>query len=123
MRSDSLPRKIELTQDASAFRETFLTQLRSVNIGSREFPEVIERMLASKEGVNVAMSLEGEDALTLVNVLDQVGKRMGTITTIINALSRLLRLRVRPSIFRGGLFASSGEFVAHGLSSQVLAYS
>ena len=74
MRSDSLPRKFKLTRDASAFRETFLAQLRSLNVESREIPEVIERMLASKEGVNVAMSLEGEDALTLVNILDQVGK-------------------------------------------------
>jgi hypothetical protein len=92
-------------------------------MGSREIPGTIERMLASKEGVNIAMSLEGEDALTLVNILDQVGKPIGTITILINALSRLLKLWARLSIFREGAFASFGEFVVHGPSSQVLAYS
>lgn len=31
-------------------------------------------MLGTQEGVTIAMSLTGEDALILVNVLDQVGK-------------------------------------------------
>jgi hypothetical protein len=31
-------------------------------------------MLASQEGMNIAMSLQGDDALTLVDVLDQVSR-------------------------------------------------
>ena len=44
----------------------------SVNIRSREFPNALTKMLASQEGVNTALSLQGEDALTLVDILDQV---------------------------------------------------
>jgi len=31
-------------------------------------------MLATQEGMNTAMSLQGDDALTLVDTLDQVSK-------------------------------------------------
>ena len=44
----------------------------SINIRSREFPSVLAKMLASQEGMNIAMSLQGDDALTLVDILDQV---------------------------------------------------
>ena len=44
----------------------------SVNIRSREFPNALTKMLASQEGVNTALSLQGEDAMTLVDILDQV---------------------------------------------------
>ena len=46
----------------------------SVNIGSREFPNILSRVLASQEGMNSAMSLQGDEALTLVDILDQVGR-------------------------------------------------
>ena len=44
----------------------------SLNIRSTEFPNVLTKMLGSPESVNTAMSLQGEDALTLVDILDQV---------------------------------------------------
>ena len=53
---------------------TFLTQLLSINIRSREFSNILTKMLASPEGVNTAMSLQGDDALTLVDILDRVSK-------------------------------------------------
>jgi hypothetical protein len=46
----------------------------SINIRSREFPNTLTKMLASQEGVNTAMSLQGDDALTLVDILDQVSR-------------------------------------------------
>ena len=46
----------------------------SINIGSREFSSTLARLLASQEGMNTAMSLQGDDALTLVDILDQVGR-------------------------------------------------
>ena len=46
----------------------------SINIGSREFPNILSRVLASQEGMNAVMSLQGDDALTLVDILDQVGR-------------------------------------------------
>lgn len=55
-----------------AFKNTFLTQLTSINIRSREFPNTLTKMLASQEGMNAAMSLQGDDAVTLVDILDQV---------------------------------------------------
>jgi len=55
-----------------AFKNTFLTQLNSINIRSREFPNALAKMLASQEGTNTTMALQGDDALTLVDVLDQV---------------------------------------------------
>lgn len=53
------------------FKNTFLTQLTTINIRSREFPNALTKMLASQESVNTALSLQGEDALTLVDILDQ----------------------------------------------------
>ena len=36
-------------------------------------------MLASQEGMNTAMSLQGDDAVTLADVLDQVSRLTGII--------------------------------------------
>ena len=57
-----------------AIRSTFLTQLTSVNIRSKEFSNTLTKILASQEGMNAAMSLQGDDALTLVGILDQVSR-------------------------------------------------
>jgi hypothetical protein len=43
-------------------------------------------MLASQEGMNTAMSLQGDDALTLVEILDQVSRPMAFGTP--NLISR-----------------------------------
>jgi len=48
----------------------------SINIRSREFPNTLTQMLASQEGINTAMSLQGDDAQTLVDILDQVSRQM-----------------------------------------------
>jgi len=48
----------------------------SINIRSREFPNTLTQMLASQEGINTAMSLQGDDAQTLVDILDQVSRLM-----------------------------------------------
>ena len=48
----------------------------SINIRSREFPNTLTKMLASQEGMNTAMSLQGDDAMTLVEILDQVSRPM-----------------------------------------------
>ena len=49
----------------------------TINIRSRGFPNALTKMLASPENVNTALSLKGEDALTLVDILDQVCKQAG----------------------------------------------
>ena len=46
----------------------------SINTRSNEFPNALTKMLASQEGMNAAMSLQGDDALTLVGILDQVSR-------------------------------------------------
>jgi hypothetical protein len=43
-------------------------------MGSREFTNTLTKMLVSQEGTNTVTSLQGDDALALVNVLDQVSK-------------------------------------------------
>jgi hypothetical protein len=51
----------------------------TTNIRSREFPNVLAKMLASRENVNVntaAMSLQGDDVMTLVEILDQVSPQI-----------------------------------------------
>ena len=48
----------------------------SINIRSGEFQNALTKMLASQEGVNTAMSLQGDDAVTLVDILDQVSSPM-----------------------------------------------
>ncbi|KAF9781279.1 kinase-like domain-containing protein [Thelephora terrestris] len=53
------------------FKNSFLAQLTSVNIRSRDFPNALTKVLASQEGVDTALSLRGDDALTLVDILDQ----------------------------------------------------
>jgi len=57
-----------------AFMNT-LTQLTSVGMGSRESQNTLTKILASQEGVNAAMSLRGDDVLTLVDTLDQVRRQ------------------------------------------------
>ena len=39
-----------------------------------EFTDTLANMLSSQEGVDTAMSLQGDDALTLVNTLDHVSR-------------------------------------------------
>ena len=51
-------------------------QLMSINMRSREFPTTLTTMLASQEGMNIAMSLQGDDALTLIAILDQASRPM-----------------------------------------------
>ena len=48
-------------------------QLTSTNVRSGESPSTLTGVLASQEGVNTAMSLQGGDALALADILDQVG--------------------------------------------------
>jgi hypothetical protein len=55
-------------------RSTFLTRLTSINTKSREFPAALAKILESQDGMDTAMSLQGDDALTLVDILDQVNK-------------------------------------------------
>jgi hypothetical protein len=50
----------------------FLAQFTSVDIKSKEFPITLAKMFASKEGMNAVMALRGDDAVTLVDILDQV---------------------------------------------------
>lgn len=61
--------------DGPAPRNTFLTQLKSIDTRSRKFHTGLTRMLASQENVNTAMSLQGDNALTLVDVLDQASRQ------------------------------------------------
>ena len=65
----------------------------TLNIRSREFPDTLTKMLASQENVNTALSLQDEDALTLVNILD------------LDQVSRLMRIGalhlIAPTGFRG----------------------
>jgi hypothetical protein len=49
-------------------------QLVSINVGSKEFPNTLARLLASQEGMVAAMSAQGDDALVLVDILDQVSR-------------------------------------------------
>ena len=60
--------------NVSALGNRFLAQLRSVDPKSKEFPEALVKMLSSKEAVNTAMSLRGDDFLTLVDILDHVSR-------------------------------------------------
>jgi hypothetical protein len=46
----------------------------SIDIRSREFPNTLVKALESPEGMSIAMSLQGGDASTLVDILDQVSK-------------------------------------------------
>jgi hypothetical protein len=50
----------------------------TVNIRSKDFPNALTKVLASQEGVNTALALQGDDALTLVDILDQVSRPMKT---------------------------------------------
>jgi hypothetical protein len=59
---------------ALAFKKTFFTQFVNINIRSRELPNVLTHTLTFRENVNVntSMSLQGDDVITLVEILDQV---------------------------------------------------
>jgi len=46
----------------------------SINIGSREFPNSLTEMLASQEGTETTISLQDDDASTLVEILDHVSR-------------------------------------------------
>ena len=48
----------------------------SIGIRPREFPNALTTMLASQEGMNTAVSLQGDDVLALVDILDQVGREI-----------------------------------------------
>jgi hypothetical protein len=48
-----------------------------LDCGELECLSMVLTSLASQEGMNAALSLEGEDALTLVNILDQVSRPAG----------------------------------------------
>ena len=49
----------------------------SIDLKSREFLNTLATMLASQEGMNTAISLQGDDAVILVDILDQVSGRLG----------------------------------------------
>lgn len=51
-------------------------QLMPINIGFWKFLNTLTRMLASQGGTNNAVLLQGDDALTLVDILDQVSRQM-----------------------------------------------
>ena len=53
----------------------------SINTRSEGFPDALTQMLASQEGVNTAMSLQGDDALFLIDILDQVSRQMTSETS------------------------------------------
>ena len=100
-------------------------QLMTVNTKSREFPKVLNRMLASQENVNAALSLQGEDALTLIDILDQVSRPTGMALGAPHLIAphRLTMRRTSLSIFGDGVCASSGDFVDHRTSYHALASS
>lgn len=105
-----------------ASKNTFLKQLISIDVGSNEFPNTLAEMLASQEGVDAAMSLQGNDALILVDVLDQVRRPMITrISRLIHY--RLSIFRVWTSISGESVFKSSGKSVVCKPSCHIHVYS
>lgn len=79
--------------DTLVLRNSPLTKLMSVDMRSKEFPNALAKMLASQEDVNTATPLQGDDALDLVDILDQVSK--SKIIGVLRLISphRLLRFR------------------------------
>ena len=57
-------------------KNALLQQLFSIDAGSEEFSNVLTKLLATQDGVNAAISLQGRDAMALVDILDQVSRRM-----------------------------------------------
>ena len=45
-----------------------------INTGSRMFPNALTKVLAPQEGMNTVMSMQDDDTLTLVDILDQSSK-------------------------------------------------
>jgi len=60
-------------RDVPTPMNTLFTQLMSINAES-EFLGTLTSMLASEEDLDTAMSLQGDDALTLVDILDRVSE-------------------------------------------------
>lgn len=95
----------------------FLTKLKVLNVGSRAFPkalargfpDTLTRVLASQEGMNTAMSLQGDDALTLI---DQVSWLDDNQNAPLIPPCRLSRLQTWTSTSGESVFASSAEPVA-----------
>lgn len=50
-------------------------QLMAVDVRSKKFPNALARILAFQEDANTAMPMQGDDALNLVDILDQVSRR------------------------------------------------
>ena len=95
----------------------------SIGIRPREFPNALTTMLASQEGMNTAVSLQGDDVLALVDILDQVGREMIIGAPRLITLDRLSRLRTCRLTSGERVSAPSGESVVHRPSYLVLAYS
>ena len=106
----------------SVFKNTFPTQLVSVNIRHRELPNTPTTMLTSQEGTNTAVSLQGDDALTLVDILDQVGRPVVIGASCLIQLHRHSRPRTWGLTSGERVSASFGESAAHRPSYHVLAY-
>ena len=109
--------------DIPAPRNTFLAQLGSIDVRSSEFTETLAKILSSQEDVNTAISLEGDDALTFVDILDQVSGRRTTAESCLTPPHRLWNLRTWTLASGQNSFASFGKFVVHRPSSHLLLYS
>ena len=68
-------------------------------------------MLTLQEGVNIAMSLQGDDALTLIDILDQVSRPIIIGAPSLIQLHRLSRLRTWGLTSGESAFATFGESV------------
>jgi len=110
--------------DVPAPRNTFLAQLRNINVRSSEFTETLAEVLSSQEGVNAAISLEDDDALAFVGILDQVSRRRTTAAScLIPPPHRLWNPRTWTLASGQKSFASFGKFAVHRPSSHLLLYS
>lgn len=101
-----------------------LTQPRSIGITSKEFPKSLTKILASRGDVVIAMSLQGDDALILIGILDQARLvESGHHERSFNPLNRLSRLRTWALTSEARAFVSSGDSVVRRPSCHVLACS
>ena len=71
-----------------ALRNTFLTQLMSI-ARFRKFLNTLTKMPASQKGMNTAMLPQGDDALALVDILDQVSRQMSMISRTSRLIPRV----------------------------------
>jgi hypothetical protein len=97
-------------------------QLVSINVGSKELPNTLARLLASQEGMVAAMSAQGDDALVLVDILDQVS-RLRTIAAPHLTPTQAFETPNTDLDLRRKCIHISGEFVARRRFCHVLAYS